>query len=85
MKTKPQWTQATCRLLQALDKLYPKPYKWLIGRCGINLFFISLSLSEVRVRESKMEFRAQRQTLHILMEVIVYCNFSNKDFFEPIY
>lgn len=57
MKTKPQWTKATCLLLQAADKLLLKPYKWLIGRCGRNLFLISLSLYKGSVSERKMEHK----------------------------
>lgn len=53
MKTKPQWTQATCLLLQALDKLHLKPYKWLIGRCRGNLFLIRLSLYKGSVSKRK--------------------------------
>lgn len=55
MKTKPQRTEATCLLLHTVDKLLLKPYKWLIGRCGRNLFLISLSLYKGSVGERKME------------------------------
>lgn len=53
MKTKPQWTKATCLLLQVVDKLHLKPYKWLIGRCGRNLFLIRLSLYRGKCKQEK--------------------------------
>ena len=71
MKTKPQWTSAACLLLQAVDKLHLEPYKWLIGRCGRNLFLISLSLYKGSVSKRKMELTTQRQSLHMLV-VLLY-------------
>lgn len=64
MKTKPQWTQATCLLLQAVDKLHLKPYKWFIWRCGRNLFLISLSLYKGSVSKRKIELRTKRLSAH---------------------
>lgn len=67
MKTKPQWTEAICLLLQAADKLHLKPYKWLIGRCGRNLFLIRLSLHKGGVSRRKMEVRTTTKKKHILL------------------
>lgn len=78
MKTKPQWTGATCLLLQALDKLHLQPYKWLIVRCGRNLFLIRLSLYQGGVSRRKMGVK-NTETVTAQTGVIVtqaYCIFQ---------